>query len=106
MANSDLTPELGNKAEIDRALSSSLDSKVLIGIGLGIQNVTLGIVNTRLALSGLRSSIGTVSDQLKALNENLSAFNKASGRLQMWLIAWTAIMAIATIINVWIAAIR
>src|SRR5882724_8941356 len=81
MANSDLTPELNNKDEIEQLVGSDLQSQRDRAMVKALQNVTLGVVNTRFALSGLRSSIGYIKDRLDTLNKNMKESADSSDKL-------------------------
>lgn len=80
---STLTPELDNKADIERLLGSELQSQRDKAMIKALQNVTLGVVNTRLALSGLRSTIGSVKDEINVLNKNIRDSSDSSDKLTL-----------------------
>lgn len=104
------TPELDNITEIERLLSSDLQSKRDEGTGKALIKVTLGIVNTRLAISGLHSAIGSIRERMDTLNKNLQEADKTSSKLTTALnritLAGVVIAALGIVIalgNLWIS---
>ena len=71
-------PQAGKEIEIQRATA-----KALIGLGL---------------------VLGDIQERIGEANKNIQIFNSESGKLTKRLIWWTAIMALATVINIWIGA--
>lgn len=67
-----------------------------IGEALVALSMVLGDMDGK--ISKANSNIQETKDRLGELNENIAAFNKNSSKLQKWLIFWTAIIAIATIV--------
>ena len=67
-----------------------------------------GIGKAIVAVGMVAGDIGHKADllnkKLDSLNSGLNDFNKKSGHLTFWLISWTAIIALATLANVFATA--
>lgn len=98
-----LRAAIGNlNANRTRELSDSIDkfqnqlfistNDLNAGIRAGVDDLT----------NVFHRSLLETKDQLQYLNKNLSNFNNQSSKLQFWLILWTAVIALATLANVFI----
>lgn len=69
------------------------------GIGEALVALAMVIGDIEYKIDKTNKEIEQTKDQLEKLNENLFHFNKSSSKLQVWLICWTAVIAIATVIS-------
>jgi hypothetical protein len=99
-------PELKNHQEIVGLLSSDLQSKREMGIGLAMQNMSLGIVNTQHVIHGHRQTVGRVASKIEELNTKIGEYTASTDILGKralvlsWVnIALTCVIAVATIIE-------
>jgi hypothetical protein len=76
-----LIPELDNREEIEKLISSDLQAQRDKAMIKALQNVTLGIVNSRFALSGLKTVIGHVEERIGDLNKNINDSSESSDKL-------------------------
>lgn len=82
----------------DLDTGSGEDNRKRMGIGKSL--VALGMILGDIGhkVDKANQNFIKAEQQMETLNKNLSEFNNASGKLQKWLIFWTAIIAVATMV--------
>ncbi|MCX6763355.1 MAG: hypothetical protein NTZ97_01305 [Candidatus Moranbacteria bacterium] len=90
--------EILSDALMDLNTGTGADNMKRQGIGRALVALAMVMSDADDKLNRIIGSVHKTGDNLDELNKNISKFNENSGKLQKWLIFWTATMAIATLV--------